>query len=428
MKTVAVIAEYNPFHLGHAWQLSRARALADADYVIVLMSQDFVQRGEPALLNAAARTEMALAGGADLVLALPGAFACGSAGQFAAGAVGILQDLGCIDTLAFGQETPDLDLLQKAAAILAEEPDVFKDTLRSSLSSGMSYPQAQEKALLRSWCSEEASSSMGEKVDAAAIHRLCSLSNNILALEYTAALYKLKSPIRPLPICRTGAGYLDEELPSDHHFASASAIRRQLCTAEAAPDALSPYMGKQQLHILERELSRRPAPDSIYRQYDQLLQYCLMEHKDHLEDYLDITPDLARRIRTAAFSGIYPTVSALTEAVKTRQFTASRVRRALLHVFLSIPQNTAVLAGTPEAAYARILGFRTAAAPLLRRIKETASIPLISKNADAAALLHKDASCLFQQDMYAADMYAYLDGRDNFYGTGFRTSPIILRD
>ena len=145
--SVGIIAEYNPFHNGHAWQLQRAKLLSGARFAVVVMSPDFVQRGEPAITDKYVRTEMALKGGADLVLELPVCFASGSAEFFAQGAVRILDLLGCVDTLCFGCEIPDITLLHKIAGLLAAQPDNYRQVLRDSLKKGIGFPAAQEDAI-----------------------------------------------------------------------------------------------------------------------------------------------------------------------------------------------------------------------------------------------------------------------------------------
>ena len=133
MIVTALIAEYNPFHNGHAYHIREARRLTGADFLLVLMSGDFVQRGEPAVIGKSARAEMAIRCGADLVLELPACYACGSAEYFAGGAVALLNALGCVDYLCFGSECGNLDILQTAAQILSAEPDAFRQKLQTLL-------------------------------------------------------------------------------------------------------------------------------------------------------------------------------------------------------------------------------------------------------------------------------------------------------
>lgn len=144
-RITGIVAEYNPFHKGHAYHLEKARELTDADYLVVVMSGDFVQRGAPALFDKYLRTEAALLGGADLVLELPAANACASAESFAWGAVSILEQLGCVNALSFGSETGDTQALLSCAEVLLQESDVYREQLRSLLKKGYSFPAGAGK-------------------------------------------------------------------------------------------------------------------------------------------------------------------------------------------------------------------------------------------------------------------------------------------
>ena len=138
-----IIAEYNPFHKGHGYQIKQARKLTGDRYVLVIMSGDFVQRGAPAVFDKYARTRMALLGGADAVLELPSCWACGSAEYFSKGAVGILDALDCVDHLCFGSESGDVVSCQKLGQVLDKEPEEFQNFLRDSLKEGLPFPAAR---------------------------------------------------------------------------------------------------------------------------------------------------------------------------------------------------------------------------------------------------------------------------------------------
>ena len=147
MRSVGIIAEYNPLHTGHKYHIQKARRMANADYTVVVMSPDFVQRGTPAIFDKYTRTRMALLAGADLVLELPICYATGSAEYFARGAIGMLDALGCVDTVCFGSETADGNLLSQLADILVLEPPVYQDVLRREQKAGKTFPQARATAL-----------------------------------------------------------------------------------------------------------------------------------------------------------------------------------------------------------------------------------------------------------------------------------------
>lgn len=147
MKITGIIAEYNPFHNGHAYQIAKIKEETDSDYVIVAMSGDFVQRGEPAITDKYERARMALSCGADLVLELPALFACASAEYFARAGVALFTRMGCIDYLCFGAENADLSQLNKIAGILVDEPRSYQDALNIYLKEGKNFPAARILAL-----------------------------------------------------------------------------------------------------------------------------------------------------------------------------------------------------------------------------------------------------------------------------------------
>ena len=211
-----IIAEYNPFHNGHAYQIQKARELTGCDFVVVVMSGDFVQRGAPALFDKYTRTKMALLGGADLVLELPVWASSASAEFFAAGAVSVLEGIGCTDFLCFGAEDEKLSKMQKAVELLANENTEFQKQLRDVLKTGLSFPAARKQAL-SGFLTEEESSILDKP-------------NNILGIEYLKALKAKNSSIEPVIVKREGQGYHGQEL--SHGFASASGIRSALKTWE----------------------------------------------------------------------------------------------------------------------------------------------------------------------------------------------------
>ena len=190
LKTTGIIVEYNPLHPGHIYHMEQARKQTGADYLIAVMSGSFVQRGAPALLDKYTRTRMALLAGADIVIELPVCFATGSAGDFAAGAVSLLDKLGCVDVLCFGSESGDISLFEKAATLLQCESAAFSNALKKALKSGLSFPAARQQALLL--CLDMAkdmpstacpdNNSTAEQTVA-----LLSSPNNLLGLEYTLA-------------------------------------------------------------------------------------------------------------------------------------------------------------------------------------------------------------------------------------------------
>ena len=381
MKVTGIIAEYNPFHQGHAYHLSRARELTGTDRILVVMGGNFMQRGEPAIIDKYTRTEMALRNGADLVLELPAASATGSAEYFAEGAVELLDASGVVNELCFGSELGELEPLEKAAELLLEEPEDYQELLRTELKKGKTFPEARETAL---------SAFLPEQ-------NLLASPNNILAIEYIKALKRRKSSIRPLTIQRLGSYHGEDGQPAGaphtvsgnlpESFASASTIRCQLHTLEKqiVTSCEQPAFGS-----LMTALAKELPPSSFGLLKDVLLadrlvqaedfslplHYRLMQAKEPLEFsvYLDVSEELSRRIYSLRqeFTGW----NAFLDLVRTRQYTRSRVSRALLHILLDIRQEEVL-----PPTHLRVLGFRREASDLLSEIKKKSRLPLITKAA-----------------------------------------------
>lgn len=386
MKIAGIIAEYNPFHNGHAHQIDLLRKKG-YDYVVALMSGDFVQRGAPAVADKFARTRMALLAGADLVLELPALFAVSSAEYFASAGTALLSTLGCVDTLCFGCEDADLRLLTALADYLNKEPDAYSERLASYLSSGLSFPAARAAALSQVF--PDADSFLQKP-------------NNILALEYVRSIRRYALPLTPLPILRTDPGYHDPtpSAPEKGCFLSAEGIRERLFSGNA--EAVLPYVPEPVFSILSalaRENSLLCADD-----FSTLLRYRLLSAQD-FSAYADCTPALSGKLlryreKALSFGG-------LISLLKSRDLTYTRISRTLLHILLGVTKQDMDFyrdAGT-AALYGRLLGFRSASATLLSAIKQHAAIPLISKAADAHRILGEDALRLFYMDIYAAKVY-----------------------
>ena len=218
MKVVGIIAEYNPFHNGHLHHLQESIRLSLADYTIVVMSGNFMQRGTPALMDKYHRAKAALSCGADLVLELPAYYATGSAEYFALGGISLLDKLGVVSHLCFGSECGDLDFLSKVAQITSEESEAYQKCLQAHIKSGKSYPSARTAAIIEV-CPELSSSVSG-----------LTTPNNILGIEYLKALYRLNSNIEPYTIQRVSSHYHDQKLKES--YSSASAIRNVIKSEE----------------------------------------------------------------------------------------------------------------------------------------------------------------------------------------------------
>ena len=356
MKVAGVIAEYNPFHKGHQFHLDRGREITHADYVIVVMSGNYVQRGTPAMFDKYTRAEAALRSGADLVLELPVSAATGSAEYFASGAVKMLADTGIVTDLCFGSECGSLMDLQKLADILAEEPEEYQILLRKYLKKGMSFPAARAHAM-KDYAPDLASD-------------LLDAPNNLLGLEYLKALKRLHSTILPHTIQREGNAYHDITV-TDGRAASASGIRDTLMKSQGV--------------FTDRILQQLPFPE-LYKDYEglspvsensfslPLLQKLRALQDQPLDTYFGVSAELSNRIwnRLDEFSSF----SGFTDLLKTRELTRTSVSRALLHVLLDVREYK-------PASVFRVLGFRKSSAILLKELSAHGNLPVITSLSQA---------------------------------------------
>ncbi len=388
MKITGIIAEYNPFHNGHKYHLDQAREMTGADFLIVVMSGNFMQRGTPAIIDKYTRTEMALRNGADLVLELPVYYATGSAEYFASGSVGLLDKLGVVDSLCFGSECNDISRLSNIATLLLEEPLNYKERLRSYLRMGLSFPSARDKVF--SECYPEDASIMN-------------MPNNILAIEYIKALFKRKSPIIPYSIGRQGSGYNELQLNSQGNFSSATAIRHAI-TSEAGLYSIKNQVPETVFSLLVQASQTNSLLDS--NSFSSLLRYQLLsETAEGLTRYVDINQDLAYKIINHLNS--FTTIDAYCSILKSKELTHTRISRALLHILLQLKNDQlATFVEADYLSYARILGFRKSSASLLSHIKEKARIPLISKLADTSKILDFNSLQMLEHDIFASHVYS----------------------
>ena len=420
MKVTGIIAEYNPFHKGHKYQIDYCKKKLNSDYVIVAMSGDYVQRGTPALLPKHVRAEMALRCGADLVLEMPVSVSTASAEAFAMGGVSMLDGLHIVDSLCFGSEYGEVSALMELAEILVEEPEEYRQLLKEFLSNGLSFPSARCQALTEYF--KNPHNFTGDDFDGVLtpllnqIVQILNSPNNILGIEYCKALLRLKSNIKPVTLKRQGMGYHETLAETDgsdrfsctdgNTFASASAIR-ELLKATLTPETISRIASQVPDEIsllLASSLQRNGflTEDAL----DPLLSYCILkENADSFCSYLDVSRDLAERImnRSNELNGFLQAASFL----KTKELTQSRIQRALLHIILGLREVPATV------PYARVLGFRRESSTLLKEIKDSSSIPLITKLADANSLLDESGRSLLYETVFSSNLYEKLLCRKN---------------
>lgn len=378
MNVVGIIAEYNPFHEGHAYQIQKAKEQCGAEFAVVVMNGDFVQRGEPAIFDKYTRTKEALLGGADLIFELPVRFGLSSAGDFAMGGVLALNALPFVTHLCFGTETGDLTPLLQAATFLCDEPDSYRTRVKHFVKQGILYPKARSLALAAE------SGLPTETWDS---------PNNILGLEYCVALQKLHSKIKPFTIRREGQGYHDNDTPALSDFPSATFLREKIRKAGE----------KENLSLSD---------------FSSLIGYSLLTAKD-LCRIKDITPDLSDRIRNELPK--YREINEFVKTIKNPSLTTGRIKRSFFQCLFDIEKEE------PVMPYLRVLGMKKEASSLLSQ-KENASCQILTKLAFDVPKMDDTAKKLFAKDLLASDLYrqVFCYKYNQTLPNEYQHSPIVL--
>lgn len=381
-KVLGIVAEYNPFHRGHAYHLKKALEMTGAEVSVAVMSGDFVQRGEPALFDKWDRARMAVLNGVDLVLELPFVFACNNAEFFARGAVSILDRLGCVTDIAFGSECGELDQLANVVRILQEEDPAFKEVLRKFLDQGFSFPKSRSEAL-RICCGEETAA-------------IVNSPNNILAIEYLKELDRRKSSIQPHAIKR----YVPEDMTpgEDQALASGSAIRQRMAAgglSGAAPLLTEPTMG-----VCE-ELFSGPGPAVSLEDFYLMAAYKLrVSDPVFLKTILGAGEGLENRLKEEIKAS--ESLEDIIRGAKSKRYTEPRIRRLLFHILMDLTAEKFSRIAAEENLYARVLGFSEKGRALLAKLRkeECSSIPVLTN-------IHKElAEDAPQRELLAYDILA----------------------
>lgn len=371
MNVTAIICEYNPLHRGHLYHIEAARKETNADFIVAIMSGNFVQRGTPAILDKYARAEAALRSGVDLVLELPTIYATASAEYFAQGAVSLANALGIVTHLSFGSEKGQAENFMEAAQLLLIEPAEMKLPLKEALKNGLSYPAA------RAYAVKASHPEFSDILDA---------PNNILGVEYCKALSKLGSSIIPHTLKRSGQDYHSND--TDNGFASASGIRALFAQDNADTfECLKKQLAPASYALLKKHFGQTLLTED---DFSSLLHYKLiLENGADLTKYFGVTTELSHRMNN--YLNGFESFSSFAELLKTKNMTRTAINRALLHILLDIKAE-AVHAATRRGCVdsIRVLGFRKDAAALLKEISIHSETPLITNLADAPALCETD--------------------------------------
>lgn len=401
MKAVGLVTEYNPFHNGHLYHLNKAMELTGADISVAVMSGDFVQRGEPAVLDKYTRTSMALNSGVNLVVELPVNYAVSSAESFAAGALKVL-DYVKADSIAFGSESGDIERLSKLAHILCDNEDTLYKEISKYTANGISYAAARQKVV--------------EKLTDKDTAAMLTSSNNILAVEYLKAIIKNNYAIKPYTVQRQGDSYNDTDIRSE--YASATALRENL-----KADNISEYIPVKAGLILSSNTNYIYPDDITEVLFTRLLDILFASNYDknvfieNVMQYPDVSKEIAGRLYKSAMDMITRTVpqrseskdnwafsfGSLCEHIKTKEVPLSRIKRALVRITLGLDKKH--MEKYANEPYIRVLGFDKKGQEYLSYIRKTVEVPLITKTADYKEMLLDDIHAANIYNMIVAGKY-----------------------
>lgn len=445
MITVGIISEYNPFHNGHLYQIETIRSRFGPDCaVIAIMSGNFVQRGEAALLDKWSRTRAALMNGVNLVIELPVVYATGSAERFADGGVALAAACGLCDYLVFGSEAGDLNLLDSIAETLAFEPPLYQQNLKSYLDLGFSFPVSRAKAL------HELNPELQSDI-------LLGTSNNILAIEYLKAIKRrgIKS-MRPLTIKREGQGYCetfnDDDAEAKTPFWSATAIRAKLLSLKPSGDFISSSdasyltqpittatllqtivntMPTASLAILADKFHKKECIPSQEIFADSIFTQLRSSSIDNIALIPGMNEGLCSRFKDFAQKSvdIVTPLSTLIDNVATKRHPKTRVRRALLHMLLGLVTDDLELFDNQKGPfYLRILGFDKKGQYILKLMKKTATLPILMKGSDFLEYANNQENRALRRmaelDCIATDLWMFKIRKPS--GQDFTTPPVTL--
>ena len=337
-RVLGIIAEYNPFHNGHLYHISKSKQETDAQYVVAVISGNFVQRGNTSIVNKWIKARMALLNGVDLVIELPTVYSISSAENFAEGAIKILNSLGVVDTVSFGMEAKDISALNNIANVLYSEPKEYITMLSHELKKGSSFPKARENAL------------MMYLNDIKRYANVMAGSNNILAIEYLKAMKKTKSKITPIGIKREKVLYNDKYIVDE--FASATAIRKMLMTKQLGD--IRKVMPRSSYLLLGEELKEGHYVIDISKFEKEIIYMLRRMSVQEIANLPDVSEGLEKSIKNAANS--CNTLEELINIVKTKRFTQTRIQRILLYSLLGITKKQ-METSKKVTPYVRVLGF-----------------------------------------------------------------------
>ena len=418
MKILGIIAEYNPFHNGHKYQIEKAKEISAADYIIVIMSGNYVQRGAPAVFDKKTRAEMALNAGVDAVFEMPSFFSCASAPDFADFGISLLQILGA-DYISFGAENNDYKLLNDVADILLYGD--LESNIKKYISSGLNYAKARHNAIIK-----ELKGNNTEQIES-----ILASPNNILAIEYLKNIKLKNFDIEPVIISRCGSGYHEKEI-EENKFSSATAIRKLMavrgyCKETDFTQNIIKAVPKENIDLLKKN---KPVfeDDFLFTLQRNILDK--LKRGENLTEYCDMSEELANTVEKKIYELKSRSYTDFILNLKSKNFTYTRISRALFHILLNHKKQDLkkIKSGENISAYPLLLGFKKESSELLSELKRRSKMPIISKISNAKDILSEKSLKIFENNIYADFLYnsIYFEKYGESLINPYRSNVVIL--
>ncbi|MGG7077443.1 nucleotidyltransferase [Clostridium sardiniense] len=401
MNLTGIITEYNPFHLGHKYHLTKAIEDTNADGIVSVMSGNFMQRGNPAIIDKYNRAKMAVLNGVDLVLELPLVYSLSSAENFAYGGVKLLNSLNCINNIYFGSESGKIEDLVSIAQILKDEPQDYRDSLKIELDKGLPFHTARVNALNSILLSSN-------------ISEILSNSNNILAIEYIKALLKLNSDIKPFTLKREGSNYNDISL--NKTFSSATSIRETL-KDNFDINIIKNSIPTESLKVIN-ELNEKNYNFVFEESLFPFLKYKLLTNGESIKSIADVSEGLDNKILKEIIN--CNSLKDLILKSKSKRYTYTRISRILSKVFIGFENFPIEEIQTSDITYIRPLAFNEKGAKILKSIKENSEINILTK------FPRHISNNMLQLDLQGTKAYSLLNNSISPMEDYFKT-PYIYR-
>lgn len=394
MKVTGIVCEYNPMHNGHIYHIEQTRKNG-ATHIIAVMSGNFVQRGETAIMDKFSRASIAIKNGADLVIEIPSVYSLSSAEFYAKGAVSIMDSLGCVDEISFGSECGDISMLEKSAKSVSEIPH---ELIEQKLKGGMTYPSAVSEIISKKYGNE--------------FSVITSSPNNVLAIEYLKALDFLDSDITPFTVCRYGAKHDSDDI--DGNTASASYIRECILQNQSF-ETLVPSETQNTI-----EQCRNNGKISDMKNLEKIILYKLRTiSMEELQNIPDVGQGLEYRLKQASSSD---SVNTLLETVKTKRYTMARLRRILMNMLIGITKDDLKIL----PPYARVIAMNEHGREILALCKNS-SIP-VSTSLSKLAKNGKNAERFVYLEGIASDIYGLSQNNTGSKNDDFRAEIRIEKN